>query len=209
VIKECKVFASKHILSSAILWVGHGAREGEQPPPLVIAFKISRIEFIEKWGLTPVLKPRQDQRPRRAGAEDPGDGRYISPFIPYNVHPAGSPTQPLVLHVTHLMSCQQRGDLPKHAYCPSFYSQVRRARLPGASLLSYYGRYKLWSVYSLGSFVPEQLFLTLLLGKWLSFNITPYMYFIISLFSTHIPHVCPVTQYKLQRISCLYRLKKF
>lgn len=94
------MFASKHILSSAILWVGHGAREGEQPPPLVIASKISRIEFIEKWGLTPVLKPRQDQRPRRAGAEDPGDGRYMSPFIPCSIHPSGRPTQPLVLHVT-------------------------------------------------------------------------------------------------------------
>lgn len=37
--------------------------EGGEAAPLSWSANISRFELVEKWGLTPVLKPRQDPRP--------------------------------------------------------------------------------------------------------------------------------------------------
>lgn len=37
--------------------------EGGDAAPLSWSANISRFELVEKWGLTPVLKPRQDPRP--------------------------------------------------------------------------------------------------------------------------------------------------
>lgn len=45
------------------------------------ADKISRIEFIEKWGLTPVLRPRQDLRPRTCSSDEHAEHRFTIYFL--------------------------------------------------------------------------------------------------------------------------------